>query len=132
MEDSIKSAAQATAFPADKAVDAIRQVKELANTHSSHVQFWCLTDDGMWPEEAENEGDISRMHLRLFAAVRLVYEYQGPASGTLSDAENRIEKLKNTILEVACALQKSQGLELDLDLQEVLGDRVRELQIKAA
>lgn len=131
MGSSIEAAAAATGFPVNEAESAIRQVKKMAEQHDTHVQFWCLTDDFMWPNQVSGDEDVRLMHIRLFASVRLVFEYMGPASRTITNAEERIEQLKDTILEVARTLRKHRD-DLHFNLRGALGDRFRELQIRAA
>lgn len=126
MENTIEAAAAATGFPLEKAEAALKQVKEMAVRHERHVQFWLLADDSMWPSRAGTEKDKEQLHIRLFAATRLIYEYTGPAGRTVSNVEERIEDLKEVILRVAELLRQEQEM-TEMRLQAVLGNRYQEL-----
>lgn len=127
MENTIEAAAVATGFPLEKAEAALKHVKEMAVKHERHVQFWLLADDSMWPSGAGTMKDKELLHLRLFAATRLIYEYTGPAGRTVSNVEERIEDLKEVILRVAELLRQEKEL-AEMRLQAVLGNRYQELQ----
>ncbi len=129
-EEINEAAAAATGFPEDKTAEAIRRIKEKAAEHSTNVQFWCLVDDGEWPEEPGSEEEIELLHIRLFGATRLLYVYRGPGGHGVSKVRTRIETLEGIIQEVALALSGRRTFDLTPVLGEGAAQLTHETQIQ--
>lgn len=69
------------------------KLREKAHRVEGSVQYYALFADSEWtPEELDD---------RMFGAVRLLYEYTGPASGSVPNLDNRIAELKKLVLRLA-------------------------------
>lgn len=69
------------------------KLQEKAHRVQGSVQYYALFADSEWtPEELDD---------RMFGATRLLYEYTGPASGSVPNLDNRISELKKLVLRLA-------------------------------
>jgi hypothetical protein len=81
-------------------------IKSKAANASKGGQYYELMDDSLWSTTDHEELDT-----RLFAAVRLVVEYDGPAGKHIHDKENRRASLIGLIEKVAKSRQNQKALE---------------------
>jgi hypothetical protein len=70
VSSTCRKAAEATGFPESKIPAARERVARLSKAYKKKVQYWLLLDELEWSSNFEET------HLRLFAATRLLYEYE--------------------------------------------------------
>ncbi|MBD3328838.1 hypothetical protein GF340_06095 [Candidatus Peregrinibacteria bacterium] len=87
-----RKAAEATGFPESQIPAARERVARLSKAHKKKVQYWLLLDELEWGSTREET------HLRLFAATRLLYEYEEHGSETsITQLSARKGKLRELI-----------------------------------
>ena len=89
-------AARETGFPEDRILEARETVRGKARAHNRKVQYWAITDELEWTST-----DVEDTHLRIFAATRLIYEYESKAGNHITDRKERIAVLKALVLRLA-------------------------------
>jgi len=101
------AALELTGLQYDEAgVKSVRGViKEKAASASKGGQYYELTDETLWSATDEEDLDI-----RLFAAVRLIVEYDGPAGKGVHNKAKRREKLMALIERIAKTRQNQKAL----------------------
>ncbi|HSA78293.1 MAG TPA: hypothetical protein VLG72_05485 [Nitrospirota bacterium] len=69
------------------------KLKEKSHQVRGSVQYYALLDDAVWTDDELDD--------RIFAAVRLMYDYNSGSGAQLNDKDKRIEALSDLILRLA-------------------------------
>lgn len=113
------AAAELTGLPygVPEVLSVRETVKSKAALAQKGGQYYELIDDSLWVDD-----DSEELDQRLFAAVRLIVEYDGPAGKHVHDKAHRRAMLMSLIERIATQRQNRKALE-NLEILKRAGDK---------